>query len=82
MNSFPSNMYLTNGHFFVQSGVALSKLCPIVAGNRQGSVLGPILYLIHTAGLPISNIATTGTFADDTAAMVSHTDHKVASAII
>ena len=87
-NSFPGNIflilksYLRDRYFFVQSGEALSKLCPIAAGVPQGSVFGPILYLIHTADLPISNLATTGTFADDTAVLVSHTDHKVASAML
>ena len=44
-----------------------TSLFPIRAGVPQGSVLGPILYLIYTADLPTSNDVITATYADDTA---------------
>lgn len=40
-------------------------------GVPQDSVLGPILYLLYTVNLPANGLATVGTFADDTAVMVS-----------
>lgn len=74
--------FLQQRHFIVQSGEALSDLCPIQAGVPQGSVLGPTLYLLFTADLPTSESLTTGTFADDTAILAAHSDPKIASQIL
>jgi len=39
----------------------------IEAGAPQGSLLGPTLYLLYTADIPISRQLTISTFTDDTA---------------
>ncbi|KAH8385490.1 hypothetical protein KR093_011233, partial [Drosophila rubida] len=59
--------YLYNRKFSVRCNSALSDEYIIRAGVPQGSVLGPTLYLIYTADIPISRQLTTSTFADDTA---------------
>lgn len=71
--------YLENRHFLVKYGDEQSSLHPINAGVPQGSVLGPLLYLLFTADLPTRNNVTTATFADDTAILTSHINPQVAS---
>lgn len=72
--------YLTDRWFLVRVGEAYSSLLPIKSGVPQGSVLGPLLYLLYTADLP-SNTTNVeiATFADDTAIMASHQDPTLAS---
>lgn len=87
-SGFPNNIFLTlrsylkDRQFMVKCGETLSKLCPTKAGVPQGSVLGPILYLLHTADLPTSGETLTGTFADDTAILASHSSPVTASSIL
>ena len=59
--------YLSDRYFRVKYEDAFSELKPIAAGVPQGSILGPILYLLFTNDLPTSSLHTTATFADDTA---------------
>jgi hypothetical protein len=47
--------------------------------SSQGSVLGPMLYVLYTMDLPDSGGLTVGTFADDTAFMAVHADPIIAS---
>ena len=63
--------YLYDRSFFIKQGEELTTLHSINAGVPQGSVLGPILYLLFTMDLPIPQIrdVTLGTFADDTVAL-------------
>lgn len=72
--------YLSNRSFFVKQKEETSKLYEILAGVPQGSVLGPILYLIYTFDLPITESVTTGTFADDTAVLAIDANPAEASA--
>lgn len=59
--------YLNDRFFRVRYGTEYSELKEITAGVPQGSVLGPILYLLFTRDIPQDNSVTTATFADDTA---------------
>lgn len=74
--------YLSNRKFRVKFNSFLSKDFPIEAGVPQGSVLGPVLYLIYTADLPTENHLLISTFADDTAILSSHSNPKIASKIL
>jgi hypothetical protein len=56
-----------SSHFHISSGVP------------KGSILGPILYDLHTSDLPTSRETTLGTFADDTAIFATHEDPTIAS---
>lgn len=71
--------YLSNRHFIVKVGDEFSNLSPIHAGVPQGSVLGPLLYLLFTNDLPTSPYTTTATFADDTAILASDPNPVTAS---
>ena len=59
--------YLTERYFRVKQEDSYSNLFPISAGVPQGSILGPLLYLLFTSDVPTSNEYVTATFADDTA---------------
>ena len=61
--------YIENRHFRVKYEEEYSELKQILAGVPQGSVLGPILYLLYTRDLPKLNDVTVATFADDTAVL-------------
>jgi hypothetical protein len=43
------------------------NLRKIKTGVPQGSVVGPVLYLLYTSDLPVLESSTVATFADDTA---------------
>lgn len=71
--------YLSSRRFFIRYQEEHTSLFPINAGVPQGSVLGPILYLLYTADFPTTRSTTIATFADDTVILASHTDPKIAS---
>lgn len=70
--------YLEERYYRVKHEADTSKIYPIRSGVPQGSVLGPILYLIFTHDIPTNENVTTTTFADDTAMLV--TDENPATA--
>jgi len=71
--------YLFARKFYVQHCCFESEQYPIMAGVPQGSVLGPVLYLLFTADMPTTENTTISTFADDTAILSSNSDPKIAN---
>lgn len=58
--------YISGRLFRIKQGNHYSGLKDIKAGVPQGSVLGPVLYLLYTHDIPQTNGTTIATFADDT----------------
>src|SRR6476661_4848468 len=71
--------YLVGRQFIIKEGNFLSSPQPIAAGVPQGSILGPLLYLIYTSDMPTNNYTQTSTFADDTAFLSVHENRHEAS---
>jgi hypothetical protein len=66
-------------HFLVKVETEHTEILPVNAGILQGTVLGPLLYRLHTSDLPTSPKSTTGTFANDTAVLAMDKDKAIAS---
>jgi len=67
--------YLLQRIFRVKFGEVVTQLKDINSGVPQGSMLGPVLYLLYTADLPVAQ-DTTATYANDTAILTAHKDHE------
>lgn len=63
--------YLSKRYFYVKINEETSELHEIHAGIPQGSVLGPILYTIYTADMPVVDNVMVATYADDTAVIAT-----------
>ena len=67
--------YLTNRKQLVQFISVCSQPEPIVCDISQGSILGPLLFIIYINDLPnASNLLKTFLFADNTSLFYSHKD--------
>jgi hypothetical protein len=71
--------YLSECYFQVKIDDELSAYYLIRAGVPEGSILGPLLYLIFTADVPLTENTLMATFADDTAIMSSDHNPNTAS---
>ncbi|CAG4969687.1 unnamed protein product [Colias eurytheme] len=71
--------YLYKRCFEVKFHEVTSELYEIKSGVPQGSILGPILYIIYTADLPTSDNTIVATYADDTALLSTHSNPIIAS---
>jgi hypothetical protein len=73
------NSYLHSRFYQVKYKTCCSSCHKVLSGVPQGSVLGPLLYLIFTADLPTTDHTTIATFADDTGVLAFHPNPVVAS---
>jgi hypothetical protein len=66
--------YISDRQFRTRVKGEVSALLPINSGVPQGSVLGPLLYLLFISDLPQAPNVTIGTFADGTVILTCHKD--------
>ena len=73
---------MANRFFIIKLEDEYSDLIPIAAGIPQGSILGPIFYLLQTSDVPKSSGFFTATFADDTALLATGKSVEESSAVL
>lgn len=71
--------YLSERSFYVSVNNDESGIGNIKSGVPQGSVMGPILYSIYTADMPVNSDINIATYADDTAILASSSNPTEAS---
>jgi hypothetical protein len=71
--------HLYSRYFLVKVENEYIELSSFNAGVPQGSVLGPLLYLLQTAELPTSLESIIANCADDTAVLATDSDPAIAS---
>lgn len=74
--------YLQNRKQVVDVGGALSKPQTVQCGVPQGSVLGPLLFLLYINDLKSVCSCELFLFADDSALVFSHKDKKIVESIL
>ena len=73
---------MTNSKQFVSIGKSSSSLLEISLGVPQGSILGPLLFLLYINDLPLSSKFLASLFADDTMLLFTHDDIKMLTEIV
>ena len=74
--------YLTGRDQRVDVGGVLSDAMPISCGVPQGSVLGPLLFLLYINDMKAACSSSLFLYADDSAILVSHKDKEVIQNIL
>ena len=74
--------YLTNRKQFVTIGNYSSPLLDISLGVPQGSILGPLLFILYINDLPLSSKLLALLFADDTTLVYTHDNIKTLVEIV
>jgi ribonuclease P/MRP protein subunit RPP40 len=72
--------FLVGRSQFVRIGSSISNSCAVLSGVPQGSVLGPVLFIIYVNDIPRSRGVSIKLFADDTKLYTVLQDDSIASA--
>ena len=74
--------YLSDRKQFVSIGPGSSSLLDISLGVPQGSILGPLLFILYINDLPLSSRFLSLLFADDTTLLYTHDDFQILLEIV